>query len=65
MSDYKILYHFKEFFLVMIESQFLEIDNSYTDIANARALILLFKVELPQVTCSSMLAYMKNTMYDC
>ena len=60
MSDAWILECFKESFLSKTGSQPLEIEDIKNFLVMARALVLLFKAELPQVPSLTMLAIMTN-----
>ena len=64
MSDKQILDYFTESFLANIESQLLDIEDMDMAIVKAVALALLLKLELPQATCSTILAHIPNTVDD-
>ena len=67
ISDGQVLEHFKEAFLPKIQVQQSKINYIDTIIGKARALVLLFKPNLPKSTCSFVLAHMidrnDNTEY--
>ena len=60
IADDQILENSKQYFPPKIETQLLKIDNIDPTILQAGVSVLLFKLELPQTTNSSMLAHMSN-----
>ena len=64
MSDEQLVGLFKEAFPAKIEAMLSEIDSIDKVIGNARVLILLFKLELPQATSSVTLAHMTEGSDD-
>ena len=60
MSDKQVLGHFKEGLPPKIEVQLLEIDDINGAMDKPRVFVLFFKLEIPQASGSSVLAYMTD-----